>query len=101
MIDEEGKIKYNIHNFSSCLAEDVILSCFFDSTLSNEKIEGLSVSTYTIKLLGDLFSFVEDIPYIFFGAKFVRLGLRSKDKEIMGRIENLRNLGNKIVKERV
>ena len=34
-VGEGGKIKYNVHNFSSRLAGDVILSCFFDSTLSN------------------------------------------------------------------
>ena len=100
-IDAEGKIKYNVHNFSSRLAEDVILSCFFDSTLSNEKIEGLNVSNFVIKLLGDSFNFIEDVPFLLFGLKFIKLGLRSKDRDILRRISILRGWGNKIVKERV
>ena len=100
-VDKNVQITYDVHSYSSCLAEDAMIDCFFGTKLEKEKIDGLSISVFINKLSSDVFSLVGDAVYLLFGVRFIKAGLREKDKDILRRIKIIRSWGRKMVEEKI
>ena len=98
----EGKEgSYNIHDYTTELGSHVTLDCFFGHNSLNEKIEGVNVPDFVQKLMGDLALQNADPVYIILGLKFIKLGLREKDKDINRRLKLYKAWGNDFVQKKV
>ena len=98
----EGKEgSYNIREYTTELGSYVILDCFFGHNFLDEKIEGVHVSAFVQKLIGDLTLQNVDPAYIILGLNFVKLGLRKKDKDINRRLKLYKAWGNDFVQKKV
>ena len=98
---EGGEIEYNVDEFTSELAGNVMFECFFGSSFAEDKIGGMSPSLFIKKFLDDMFLMTFEMPFFIFGAKFLDFNLREKDRRLNNSKKIFRSWGSKIVKDRV
>ena len=89
--------EYDILDATTTVAGNVMVSCFFGSTLKNEKIEGKSVPEFIKELIGDLAIQMFSPLTFLLGHRLIDLGLRKKDREIKRKAKIFKSWGKGMV----
>eukprot|EP01016_Furgasonia_blochmanni_P035995 TRINITY_DN4051_c0_g1_i1.p1 TRINITY_DN4051_c0_g1~~TRINITY_DN4051_c0_g1_i1.p1 ORF type:complete len:526 (-),score=108.26 TRINITY_DN4051_c0_g1_i1:29-1606(-) len=99
--DENGKIKiYAIREFER-ITGDAVVRSFFGTDFSEKKIDGVPISTALGKLLADLSSqSMTSLLSWIFGSNILKLGLTKRDREIIRRVNEMRECAQEAINQR-
>jgi cytochrome P450 len=74
---------------------------FGEKNVKGKKLDGLDISKFLNKLMGDVDTQTFELPAVLFGMKFLELGLRAKDRDVNRRIRLFRSFAFDLIKRRV
>ena len=97
---DEGVFRYDISPVLSNCFSEVILECFFRTT-SDHKIDGVSMTEYSNKLISDLMSSARSPFRFFIGPGFGRMGFLKRERDINERIKKFRKFSSEIIRNRM
>ena len=77
---EGEQLEYDLTEFTTSMAGNIMFDCFFDQKLQTDRIEGVSPFSFLKQLANDVNVQNFDLVSMIFGTKFLNLGFRKKDR---------------------
>ena len=93
----QKETEYDVLEFTTEFGGTVMIECFFGESAKNEQIEGKSVNKFIKGLIGDLFTQTFTVCGLLFGLKFMKLGIRGKDRANNQKVNLFRRWGKEFV----
>ena len=93
----QKEAEYDVLEFTTEFGGTVMIECFFGESAKNEQIEGKSVNKFIKDLIGDLFTQTFTVCGLLFGLKFMKLGIRGKDRANNQKVNLFRSWGKEFV----
>lgn len=88
-------------NLWPCVFSNVMMKCFFGGNATYEKINGKMISIFICDLVSDVSRQGFEPAGLLLGQKILNAGLRDQDRDINNRIKLFREMGEKIIKNRL
>ena len=98
---DSSKVQYYIFDLTASIASNVTFEGFIGGKLSNEKINGESVTDYLVEFLEDGHAQLMDPLVWIFGPSFPNLGLRKIDRDLNERTKIFNAWALNYLRERI
>ncbi len=90
---DSNVVKVEVLPFMRELLSTILAKMLFGVEVGEDQLDGQTVASFVNNLVTDGIQQCATLPVAIFGAKFVKMGIRSKDRDVLRRINIYREFG--------